>query len=218
MNYLCPSILAADFWELGKQIALVEQSGAPYLHIDVMDGMFVPSISFGMPVLECVRKKSKLFMDVHMMVEQPERYIEELIRLGADGVTIHVEACNCIPETLSKIHALGAKTGLAINPKTPVSAVLPYMELVDMVLIMTVQPGFGGQSYIMDCVDKIKEMRGIINQHYPDVKLEIDGGVTLGNLKMNLDAGANVIVTGSAIFKGDIERNVKDFLRYMEAV
>ena len=218
MNYLCPSILAADFWELGKQIALVEQSGAPYLHIDVMDGMFVPSISFGMPVLECVRKKSKLFMDVHMMVEQPERYIEELIRLGADGVTIHVEACNCIPETLSKIHALGAKTGLAINPTTPVSAVLPYMDLVDMVLIMTVQPGFGGQSYIMDCVDKIKEMRGIINQHYPDVKLEIDGGVTLGNLKMNLDAGANVIVTGSAIFKGDIERNVKDFLRYMEAV
>lgn len=218
MNYLCPSILAADFWELGKQIALVEQSGAPYLHIDVMDGMFVPSISFGMPVLECVRKKSKLFMDVHMMVEKPERYIGELIRLGADGVTIHVEACGCIAETLSRIRALGVKTGLAINPETPVSAVMPFMDLLDMVLIMTVHPGFGGQSYIMDCVDKIKEMRGVINQRYPNVKLEIDGGVTLDNLEMNLNAGANVIVTGSAVFKGDIERNVKEFLKRMESL
>ena len=204
MNYLCPSILAADFWELGRQIALVEKAGVPYLHIDVMDGMFVPSISFGMPVLECVRKKSKLFMDVHMMVKKPERYIEELIRLGADGVTIHVEACDCITETLLKIRKLGVKTGLAVNPETPVSAVFPYMELVDMVLVMTVHPGFGGQKYISSCFDKIREMRRVINQSYPEAKLEIDGGVTLDNLEENLAAGANVIVTGSAVFKGDI--------------
>lgn len=218
MNYLCPSILAADFWELGRQVEIVEKAGVPYLHIDVMDGMFVPSISFGMPVLRCVRKRSQLFMDVHMMVVQPERYIEDLIRLGADGITIHVEACDCIPETLAKIRELGAKTGIAINPETPVSAVLPYMELVDMVLVMTVRPGFGGQEYIIDCIDKIKEMRRIINESYPSVKLEIDGGVTLGNLEMNLAAGANVIVTGSAIFKGDIASNVREFLKRMEKI
>ena len=150
-----------------------------------------------------------------MMVEKPERYVEELIELGADGVTIHIEACDCVEETLKKIKELGAKPGIAINPNTPVSEIIPYMELVDMVLAMTVQPGFGGQSFIVECLDKIREVRRIIDKSYPDVKLEIDGGVRLDNLEMNLEAGANVIVTGSAIFKGDIETNVKEFLKRM---
>lgn len=215
MNYLAPSILAADFCRLGEQLDAVSGAGAQYVHIDVMDGMFVPSISFGMPVLECVRKRTGLFLDVHMMVGKPERYVEEFIRLGADGVTIHVEACDCIEQTLRKIRQLGAKTGLAINPDTPIEEVLPYIYLVDMVLIMTVQPGFGGQKYITKCLDKIKNLRKIVNAKYPNVKIEIDGGVRLENLKENLDAGADVIVTGSAVFKGDIDENIKNFLEIM---
>lgn len=218
MNYLCPSILAADFCELGREIELVEKSGVSYLHIDVMDGMFVPSISFGMPVLSCVKKRSSLFMDVHMMVQDPERYIEEFVSLGADGITIHLEACSCVRETLSKIRALGVKCGIAINPETPVSEVLPYIGMVDMVLVMTVRPGFGGQKYISGCMDKIRAVRRIIDEKYPEVKIEIDGGVTLDNLRANLDAGANVIVAGSAIFKGDIEGNVKEFLKRMDSL
>lgn len=215
MNHLVPSILAADFWELGREIGLVESMGVTYLHIDVMDGMFVPSISFGMPVLKSIRERSRLFMDVHMMVEKPERYIEEFIRLGADGVTIHVEACDHVAETLAEIRALGAKPGIAMNPETPVSAVLPYMDMTDMVLVMTVRPGFGGQEFIEGCFDKIREVRAAINEKHPGVRLEIDGGVRLENLPRCLDAGADMIVTGSAVFQGDIEANVNAFMKIL---
>ena len=217
MNYLAPSILSADFCELGRQIEEIGNAGAQYVHIDVMDGVFVPSISFGMPIVSCVRPRTDMFLDVHMMVTKPERYVEEFVKCGADSVTIHVEACDCIEETLKKIRSLGAKAGLAINPGTPVAELLPYMDMVDMVLVMTVNPGFGGQAYIPECTDKIREVRAIINERGLNVNLEIDGGVNIDNLQMNLEAGANVIVAGSAVFKGDITEKTKAFLEIMQA-
>lgn len=215
MNYLAPSILAADFCELGAQIDIIEKLGVPYLHVDVMDGMFVPSISFGMPILKSVRKRTKMFLDVHMMVERPERYVDEFIRLGADNVTIHAEACGCIGETLERIKSLGVKCGIALNPETPVERAFPYIKDVDMVLVMTVHPGSGGQSYIPECLDKIRNIRSEITRNGLNTGVEIDGGVRLSNLKENLDAGANIIVAGFAVFKGDIEKNVRDFLEVM---
>lgn len=215
MNYLAPSILSADFCELGAQLDIIGNSNVRHLHIDVMDGMFVPSISFGMPVLECVRKRTDLFLDVHMMVERPERYVEEFMRLGADGITIHVEACDCIYKTLERIRSLGGKRGIAINPETPIEHVFPYIENVDMILVMTVHPGFGGQSYIPECYDKIRSIRKELDRKGLSLDVEIDGGVRLENLKQNLDAGANMIVTGSAVFKGDIANNINAFLGIM---
>ena len=216
MNYLVPSILSADFCELGTQLDIIGKSSVQHLHIDVMDGMFVPSISFGMPVLECVRKRTDLFLDVHMMVERPERYVDKFMRLGANGITIHVETCDCIYKTLERIRNFGGKRGIAINPETPIEHAFPYLEHVDMVLVMTVRPGFGGQRYIPECYDKIRNIRAEINRRGLPVDVEIDGGVRLENLKKNLDAGANMIVTGSAVFKGDIESNIKDFLKIMK--
>lgn len=215
MNYLAPSILSADFCELGRQIEEIGNAGAQYVHIDVMDGVFVPSISFGMPIVSCVRPRTDMFLDVHMMVTKPERYVEEFVKCGADSVTIHVEACDCVEDTLKKIRSLGVKAGLALNPGTPVSEILPYIEMVDMILVMTVNPGFGGQAYIPECTDKIREVRAVIKERKLDVQLEIDGGVKLDNLQMNLDAGADVIVAGSAVFKGNIAENTKAFLDIM---
>lgn len=215
MNILAPSILSADFCELGKQIEEIERAGAQYLHVDVMDGIFVPSISFGMPIVSCLRPRTGMFMDVHMMVTEPERYVEEFVRCGADGVTIHEEACDCIENTLKKIRESGAKAGLAINPETPVEKLYPYLEQLDMALIMTVHPGFGGQKYIEECTDKIRVLRKTITERGLDVKLQIDGGVNLDNLSMNLEAGADVIVAGSAVFKGNITEKTKAFLANM---
>lgn len=215
MNILAPSILSADFCELGKQIEEIEKAGAQYLHVDVMDGIFVPSISFGMPIVSCVRPRTGMFMDVHMMVTKPERYVEEFIRCGADGVTIHEEACDCVEETLLRIRKLGAKAGLAVNPETSVEKLYPYLDKLDMALIMTVHPGFGGQKYIDECTDKIRTLRQTITDRGLDVKLQIDGGVNLDNLTMNLEAGADVIVAGSAVFKGNIAEKTRAFLAKM---
>ncbi len=205
-----PSILAADFNILGQQIQEVEKSDAKYLHIDVMDGVFVPSISFGMPVITSIRKKTSLFFDVHLMIVEPIRYVEEFASIGADMITFHLEAAEGhVEETIDKIHALGCKAGISIKPATPVTDVEPYLDKLDMVLIMTVEPGFGGQKYIESSTEKIRQMRSLIEKHGLETDIEVDGGITKDNVSIVKEAGANVIVAGSAIFKGNIVENVR---------
>lgn len=213
MNILSPSILSADFWKLGEDIKAVEEAGVPYLHVDVMDGLFVPSISYGMPVLQCIRPNTKLFLDVHLMIVEPERYVEEFAACGADLINFHVEATEKVEETIALIRKTGKKIGLTIKPGTPVEALLPYLDKVDMVLIMTVEPGFGGQKLIPECLDKVSKLRGIINEKGLTVDIEVDGGINSSNVETALTAGANVIVAGSAVFKNDIGVNVADFMK-----
>lgn len=212
MNILSPSILSADFTRLGEEIMTVEGAGARYLHIDVMDGRFVPSISFGMPVIASIRKASKIIFDVHLMIEEPVRYIDDFVKAGADIITIHLEACSDVKATLRKIHDGGVKAGLSIKPKTPVESLLPYLEEVDMILIMSVEPGFGGQKYIEDSTERIRLVRAMLTEKGLDTDLEVDGGIHLDNVELVLQAGANVIVAGSAIFGANSEERAVSFM------
>lgn len=215
MNILSPSILAADFWQLGEQIEQAEQAGAQYLHIDVMDGLFVPSISFGMPVITSLRKRTDIFFDVHIMIQEPERYATEFVKCGADMVTFHLEATEHVQDTIDSIRQAGGKVGISIKPGTPVEAVLPWLDQLDMVLVMTVEPGFGGQKYMEACTDKIRQVRAAITERGLSVDVEIDGGVTADNIRIPLEAGANVIVAGSAVFKGDVTENIHALMAQM---
>ncbi len=212
-NILAPSILSADFTKLGEELKDIKK--AEYIHIDVMDGLFVPSISFGMPVIKSLRKISDKVFDVHLMIDEPVRYIEEFKDAGADLICVHAEACTHLNRTIEKIKECGCKAGVAINPSTDLSVLNYILEYVDMVLIMSVNPGFGGQKYISNITEKIKTLKKIIDERNLSVDIEVDGGINKANVATVIEAGANVIVAGSAIFNGDTKKNVDDFISIM---
>ena len=210
-NILAPSILAADFSVLGQQIKEAAGAGAEYIHIDVMDGVFVPSISFGMPLIQSIRKVTDKVFDVHLMIVEPERYVKQFKECGADSITFHLEATEDADARIDQIHALGCRAGMSIKPKTPVEVVRKYLSKIDMLLVMTVEPGFGGQKYIPESTERIRRARELADELGVDLDIQVDGGVGQDNVHVVLEAGANVVVSGSAVFHGDITDNVKRF-------
>ncbi len=218
MRILSPSLLSADFWRTGEQLKELEEAGVKWLHLDVMDGDFVPSISFGMPVIKALKKQSKLFFDVHMMVTEPGRYVDAMAEAGADMITVHVEACKHLHRTVQAIKAKGLKAGVVLNPATPLNTLDYILEDVDMVLLMSVNPGFGGQKYIPTMTAKIKALKEIIDARGLSVDIEVDGGVTPDNVGEILEAGANIIVAGSAVFGDHITEQVEKFHKAFEEV
>ena len=213
---LAPSILSADFNRLGEQIQRVEKAECRWLHIDIMDGVFVPNISFGFPVLKYVAKLSEKPLDVHLMIEEPGRYIDDLAEVGADLITVHAEACKHLDRTIEAIKEKGLLAGVALNPATPLSAIEWVLPKVDMAQIMAVNPGFGGQKLIPYAVEKVRALKKMIDEKGLKIDIEVDGGVNLENVTEVMDAGANIIVAGSAVFKGDIAENVERFLAILK--
>lgn len=213
---LAPSILSADFGILKEQLELIDEAGAQYVHFDVMDGVFVPSISFGLPVLRTIRKYTDRLFDVHLMIVDPERYIKDFVDAGADIITVHAEACKHLDATIDLIKKSGVMAGVAINPATPISQIMHVLEKVDMVLIMTVNPGFGGQSLIPYTIDKVRELSVMARQRKLKIDIEVDGGINEDTIEDVLEAGANIIVAGSAVFNGDVKANAERLLEKMQ--
>lgn len=214
MIKLAPSVLAADFSKLGEEIKKVASSGAQYLHLDVMDGMFVPNISLGPDMIKSIRKVSDIVYDVHLMIEDPIRYIEAFAKAGADIITFHYEACEDRQAVIDKIHSFGIKAGMSVKPETDADLMAPYIDSLDLCLVMTVHPGFGGQSFMPEAVENVKKLDSLIKKSGRNIDLEVDGGINLQNAKIVKENGANVLVAGSAVFRAEnIEETVKEFLK-----
>ncbi len=218
MYILAPSVLAADFGKLSEDVKKAVEGGAEYIHLDVMDGAFVPSISFGMPVITSLRGCTDKVFDVHMMVEDPGRYIDDMKNAGADLITVHQEACTHLDRVIGQIRAAGCKAGVALNPATPINTLDCVLDQVDMILIMSVNPGFGGQKFIPYTLEKVRALRRKLDSLGLDVDIQVDGGVNMDTIRPLMEAGANVLVAGSAVFKGDIRANVEAFMKIFSEV
>ncbi|HIT72938.1 ribulose-phosphate 3-epimerase [Tyzzerella sp. An114] len=216
MVQLAPSVLSADFSRLGEELNVIEKAGVKMLHIDVMDGTFVPNISLGMPVIQSMRKVSNMFFDVHLMVSNPDNIIESIAKCGADGITVHAETCTHLHRTIQNIKKLGLKVGVALNPATPINVLDYIIQDIDMVLIMTVNPGFGGQSYIEKMTQKIKDTRDMCNRLGLNTDIQVDGGISPKNAKEVIEAGATVLVAGSSVFGENKEERIKEFCKIFE--